>query len=295
MSLKKLRAARKNSFDELTKQMNSVQNSASAAQKDDDNYWKPTCDKAGNGSALIRFLPAPDGEVPFVRYFRHAFQGPTGSWYIEKSLTTIGQNDPVSELNSKLWNSGLESDKDIARKQKRQQKFVSNIYVIKDPSNPENEGKVFKYEYGKIIFDKINAMMNPPVDELTGEAPEPINPFDLWDGANFELRMKKKSGYPNYDDSKFQNPSALSDDEDALEEIYDKVFSLKEYVDPSTFKSYDDLKAKLNRVLGESGEVYVKSENTEKKKEFKPREESPFIDDEDVDLESELAALADED
>ena len=211
----------------------------------DDRIWKPVMDKTGNGFAIIRFLPAPKGEeLPWAKLWNHAFQGPTGQWYIENSLTTIGQNDPVSEHNSALWNSGVESDKEIARKQKRKLQYYSNIYVVKDSANPQNEGKVFLYRYGKKIFDKIMETMQPAFPDET-----PVNPFDFWEGADFKLKLRKVDGYWNYDKSEFADPSALSKKDDELEEIWGKQYSLKEFTDNSNFKSYDELKKRLDVVL----------------------------------------------
>ena len=211
----------------------------------DDRLWKPEVDKAGNGYAVIRFLPAPDGEeLPWAKLYTHAFQG-TGGWYIENSLTTLGQKDPVSEHNSQLWNSGVESDKEIARKQKRKLSYYANIYVVKDSANPHNEGQVFLYKFGKKIFDKITAAMQPEFEDE-----DPINPFDFWAGANFKLKIKKVAGYWNYDSSEFDRQSALLDDDDAMEAIWKKEYSLAELVAPDQFKSYDELKKRLDYVLG---------------------------------------------
>jgi len=221
----------------------------------DDRKWKPTVDEQGNGYAVIRFLPATEGQdLPWVRYWDHAFKGPTGQWYIERSLTTLGQNDPVGELNSRLWNSGIEEDKETARRQKRRLHYVTNIQVINDPANPANNGKVFIYEFGKKIFDKIMDMMQP---EFPGE--EPVNPFDFWTGADFELKIRNVAGYRNYDKSDFKTPAPLAGaDETQLEAIYNTLYDLNEFVvpnypnahDSNWFKSYDDLKAKLETVLG---------------------------------------------
>ena len=221
----------------------------------DDRKWKPTVDEQGNGYAVIRFLPATEGQdLPWVRYWDHAFKGPTGQWYIERSLTTLGQNDPVGELNSRLWNSGIEEDKETARRQKRRLHYVTNIQVINDPANPANNGKVFIYEFGKKIFDKIMDMMQP---EFPGE--QPVNPFDFWTGADFELKIRNVAGYRNYDKSDFKTPVALADaDETRLEAIYNSLYDLNEFVipnypnahDANWFKSYDDLKNKLETVLG---------------------------------------------
>ena len=211
----------------------------------DERLWKPVMDKSGNGYAVIRFLPAPDGEdLPWAKMFSHAFQG-NGGWYIENSLTTIGQKDPLGELNRGLWNSGNESDKDTVRKQKRKLSFYANIYVVKDPANPQNEGGVFLYKFGKKIFDKIMEAMQPEFEDE-----EAINPFDFWQGANFKLKLKKVAGYWNYDSSEFANVSPLLDDDDAMEAIWKKEYSLSALVAPDQFKSYDDLKKRLDNVLG---------------------------------------------
>ena len=243
------------SFAAMKKQ-NSLDSLLGAAQKEsapqekksyvDERLWKPTMDKSGNGYAVIRFLPAPNGEdLPWVKLWNHAFQGPTGQWYIENSLTTLGKNDPVSEYNSKLWNSGIETDKEIARKQKRKLQYYSNIYVVSDSANPQNEGKVFLYRYGKKIFDKVMEAMQPAFEDAT-----PVNPFDFWEGANFKLKRRKVDGYWNYDKSEFDNTSALLDGDDgALEEVFNGQYSLAEFTAPSNFKSYDELKTRLDMVL----------------------------------------------
>jgi hypothetical protein len=213
----------------------------------DDRMWKPTVDKAGNGYAVIRFLPAVEGDdLPWAKYWDHFFQGPTGQWYVEKSLTTISKDDPVSEMNSKLWNTGIESDKDTARKRKRRLHYVSNIYVVSDPENPENEGKVFLYTYGAKIFEKIMDSMQPKFQDES-----PVNPFDMWKGANFKMKIANVAGYRNYDRSEFANVEALNADDSALEGIYNQQHSLNEFTDPSSFKSYSELNLKLTRVLGE--------------------------------------------
>ena len=212
----------------------------------DERFWKPEMDKTGVGSAIIRFLPAPEGEeLPWVKMYAHAFQG-NGGWYIENSLTTIGQKDPVSEYNRELWNSGSDKDKETVRKQKRKLSYYSNIYVIKDPAHPENEGKVFLFKFGKKIFDKILNAMQPEFEDE-----EPINPFDFWGGANFRLKIRKVEGYWNYDKSEFDSPSALLDDDDALEALWKKEYSLSAIVAPDQFKSYEDLEKRLKYVLGQ--------------------------------------------
>ena len=221
----------------------------------DDRFWSATVDKAGNGYAVIRFLPAPQNEdVPFIRMFDHGFQGP-GGWYIENSLTTLGKQDPVSEYNSKLWNSGVEANKEIARKQKRRLHFISNIYVVHDSGNPDNEGKVFLYKYGKKIFDKLNESMNPQfADE------EAVNPFDLWSGANFKLKMRNVESYRNYDKSEFDKAGPLLNDDEELENIWKKEHSLQEFLAPSNFKSYDELQARLSKALGETSQKIARAE-----------------------------------
>ena len=211
----------------------------------DERIWKPVMDKSGNGFAVIRFLPAVKGEdLPWAKVWNHAFQGPTGQWYIENSLTTLGQNDPVSEMNSAYWNSGVESDKEIARRQKRKLQYFANILVIKDGANPQNEGKVFLYRFGKKIFDKCMEAMQPAFEDET-----PVNPFDFWEGAAFKLKIRKVDGYWNYDKSEFDSPSPLFDDDEKLEEVWKKQYSLAEFTAPSNFKSYDELKTRLDTVL----------------------------------------------
>ena len=239
------------------KKQNSLDSLLGAAQKEsapqekksyvDERLWKPVMDKSGNGYAVIRFLPAPEGEdMPWAKVWNHAFQGPTGQWYIENSLTTVGQNDPVSEYNSKLWNSGVESDKEIARKQKRKLQYYSNIYVVEDPANPQNEGKVFLYKFGKKIFDKIMEAMQPEFEDET-----PINPFDFWGGANFKLKLKKVQGYWNYDSSEFDKVAPLLQDDDALEALWKKEYSLSAITATDQFKDYDQLQNRLKMVLGQ--------------------------------------------
>ena len=230
----------------LVKEVEKMNNNGSSSG--DDRVWKLECDKSGNGYAVIRFLPAPNGEdLPFVKLYSHAFQGP-GGWYIENSLTTLGQKDPVSELNSTLWNNGTDAGKELARKQKRKLTYVANIYVVKDPANPANEGKVFLYKFGKKIFDKLTAAMQPEFEDE-----EAIDPFDFWQGANFKLKAKNVAGYRNYDSSEFARPSALLDDDDAMEAVWKGQYSLAELVAADQFKSYDDLKKRLDYVLGNKG------------------------------------------
>lgn len=226
----------------LVKEVEKMNNTSGGA---DERLWKPEMDKTGNGYAVIRFLPAPDGEeLPWAKMYSHAFQGP-GGWYIENSLTTTGGKDPVSEYNRELWNSGNEADKDTVRKQKRKLSYYANIYVVQDKANPHNEGGVFLYKFGKKIFDKIMESMQPEFEDET-----PINPFDFWQGANFKLKLKKVAGYWNYDSSEFDKVAPLLDDDDALEAVWQKQYSLSSLVAADQFKSYEDLEKRLKMVLG---------------------------------------------
>ena len=244
MSFADMKKRSKTDLSSLIKETEKISNPNSFGDRDE-GYWRPELDKSGNGYAVIRFLPAPEGEeLPWARIWNHGFQGP-GGWYIENSLTTLGQKDPVSEYNSQLWNSGIEANKEIARKQKRRLNYTSNVYIIKDPANPQNEGQVKLYRYGKKIFDKINDLMNPEFEDES-----PVNPFDLWEGANFKMKIRKVEGYSNYDKSEFEASSALLDDDDRMEEIWNSQTSLKELVSPDKFKTFDELKTKLDRVLG---------------------------------------------
>ena len=215
----------------------------------DERFWKPTRDKAGNGYAVIRFLPGDaEAPTPWVRYWEHAFKGPSGQLYIEKSLTSIGHQDPVGEMNQKLWNQdGSNAAKAIVRERKRNLRYVANVLIVSDPANPENDGTVKLFRFGKKIFDKIMDSMQP---QFPDEAP--VNPFDMWKGADFTLKIRKVEGYPNYDTSSFKSPSAISDDEARLEEIYNNQEDLSEWTDPKNYKSYDELKVRLASVLGES-------------------------------------------
>jgi len=283
-SFSQMKSARKSSLEKLTGELNKMQNGATQQFGPDTRFWQPSVDKFGNGQAVLRFLPAPKGEdVPFVRIFSHAFKGPTGSWYIENSRTTIGEPDPLGEINSRLWNSGVESDKDVARQQKRKLHFISNVLVLKDPAKPENEGKVFLFKYGKKIFDKLNDIMNPAFDDE-----QPVNPYDFWEGANFRLRIRQFDGYRNYDKSDFAEPSVLSEDDVMLEKIWEQQHSLFEFVDPKNFKSYEELQAKLNRVLGTSVPAIAAAKTSTESfgQQAAPTIKStasPFDDDEDFD------------
>ena len=228
--------------EKLVKEVEKMNNSGNSS---DDRVWKLECDKSGNGYAVIRFLPAPDGEdLPFVKVYSHAFQGP-GGWLIDSCLTTLNQKCPICEHNSGLWNSGMDSNKEVARKQKRKLTYMSNIYVVKDPTNPDNEGKVFLFKYGKKIFDKLTEAMQPEFEDET-----PIDPFDFWTGANFKLKAKNVAGYRNYDSSEFAAQGALLNDDDAMEAIWKKQYSLAEFVAPDQFKSYEEMKKRLDSVLG---------------------------------------------
>jgi len=214
----------------------------------DDRQWKPTVDKAGNGYAVLRFLPASSTEVPWVRYWDHGFKGPSGQWFIEKSLTSIGQQDPVSEMNSKLWNTGRDEDKALVRERKRRLHYVSNVYVVSDPSSPQNEGKVFMFIYGKKIFDKVMDVMQPQFPDE-----KPVNPFDFWEGANFQMKIRQVEGYRNYDKSEFASATPFLDgDETKLEAVYNTMYDLNEFTDPKSYKTYEELRTKLANVLGES-------------------------------------------
>lgn len=291
-------------LDKLTKALEQI--NTNSGESSDDNFWKPEVDKAGNGYAVIRFLPSPaaDGDegLPWAKIYTHGFQGP-GGWYIENSLTTLNEKDPVSEYNSELWNSGIEANKEIARKQKRRLTYISNIYVVEDPKHPENNGKVFLFRYGKKIFDKITEAMNPAFEDE-----KPINPFDMWSGANFKLKIRKVEGYQNYDKSEFDSPSELLDGDDAkLEKLWQSEYSLKEFLDKKHFKSYDELKTRLDRVLGNTG--VVSAPRTQTVESVKPAAvdrvtetksstkelDVPWSEDDDDSIMDHFAALANED
>ena len=249
MSLENLK--RSNSLDKLLGEVQKENAPLEKKSYKDERLWKPEVDKSGNGYAVIRFLPAVEGEdMPWAKVWNHAFQGPTGQWYIENSLTTVGQKDPVSEMNSAYWNTGIESDKEIARKQKRKLQYFSNIYVVSDTKHPENEGKVFLFRYGKKIFDKVMAAMQPEFEDEKA-----INPFDFWEGANFKLKIRKVAGYWNYDSSDFDNTSALFDNDEKIEETWKTQYALNTFTAATNFKSYEELKTRLDAVL--SGTVTV--------------------------------------
>jgi hypothetical protein len=263
-SLSDLRKSR-GGFDKLMKEVEKIA-SPQGESRADDRFWQPEVDKAGNGYAVIRFLAPPKGEeLPWVRIWNHGFQGPTGKWYIENSLTTLNKTDPVSEYNTELWNSGSEANKEIARKQKRKLTYIANIMIVKDPAHPENEGKVFLYKFGKKIWDKIKDLADPQFEDE-----KPINVFDFWEGANFKLKIRNVEGYRNYDKSEFESPSALSEDDSAIEEIWGKQYSLLQFLDEKNFKSYDELKKKFDMVMGLAGGTIStkKAEDTYLDEEF---------------------------
>ena len=248
-SFASLKKSRSSSLSKLVTETSKI-NAPAEGSNEDNRLWTPSVDKAGNGYAVIRFLPEPKGEdLPWVRLFSHGFQGPSGKWYIENSLTTFNEKDPVSEYNSSLWNNGTDAGKEQARKQKRRLSYIANIYVVKDPANPENEGQVKLYKFGKKIFDKLNEKMNPEFEDETA-----VNPFDFWDGADLKLKIRNVEGYRNYDKSEFAEVSPLLDGDDAkLETVYDSMFSLQEFLDRKHFKTYAELQAKLDMVLGLAG------------------------------------------
>ena len=254
MDISKLKSRR----TDITALVEAAKESAGGSKfekEDTSHIWKPTVDKAGNGYAVIRFLPA-EGDVPWVRYWDHGFKGDTGKWYIEKSLTSLGQADPLGEFNAKLWNSGNEDDRATVRKQKRRLHYVVNIQVVSDPSAPHNEGKVFLYQFGKKIFDKIQDLMQP---QFPGETP--CDPFDLWAGADFQLKIRQLDGYRNYDKSEFKASTALAEgDEVQLQAIMNQIYDINYYSDPANYKTYDELQTKLFEVLGETAPRTVKEE-----------------------------------
>lgn len=302
MDIQSLRKMRNSDFGAISNAFEKVANPQSEQKSfTDDRFWRLEGDKAGNGTATIRFLPRVEGdELPWVRIFSHGFQGPTGKWYIENSLTTLGENDPVGELNTQLWNSGSEANKEIARKQKRRLSFTANILIVSDPKHPENEGKVFLWKFGKKIFDKIMDKARP-----TFEDEKPVNVFDFWEGANFKLRMRKKDGYANYDESAFMEPAAISNDDEEILKIANAQHKLSEFTDRKNFKSYDELKKKLNEVL--SGDSFASksaaqiAEDEDRpvaqapKIASKPAPKMPEVNDDDDDVMSYFEKIAKED
>ena len=244
-SFASLKKSRSNDLQKLQSEVEKINNPQNNFSREDDRFWKAELDKSGNGYAVIRFLPPPNGEeMAWAKIFNHGFQGP-GGWYIENSLTTIGQKDPLAEYNSTLWNSGIEANKEIARKQKRRLTYISNIFVVEDKANPQNEGKVFLFRYGKKIFDKVSSMANPEFEDES-----PVDVFNFWDGANFKLKIRKVDGFSNYDKSEFVTPAPLFEDDTKMEETWNSQHSLTEFVGEDKFKSYDELKARLDIVLG---------------------------------------------
>lgn len=272
MDIQTLRKMRNSDFGKIAGEFEKIANPQTQTKSyADDRFWKLEGDKAGNGTATLRFLPRVEGdELPWVRIFSHGFQGPTGKWYIENSLTTLGENDPVGELNTRLWNSGSEANKKIAQAQKRKLSFIANVLVVSDPKHPENEGKVFLFKFGKKIFDKIMDKARP-----TFEDEKPVNVFDFWEGANFKLRMRKKDGYTNYDESAFADPSPISSDDEAILKIANSQYKLSEFLDRKNFKSYDELKRKLEEVL--SGDSFASKTASEISEEDRPVAEAPKI------------------
>ena len=242
-SIAALKRSRSN-LDALTKELSGVSSNNNQKSYVDDRFWKPELDKTGNGYAVLRFLPAvKDEDLPWVKMWSHAFQGP-GGWYIENSLTTMNQKDPVSEENSRLWNSGIEADKEIARKRKRKLSYYANVLIVSDPKHPENEGQVKLFKFGKKIFDKITDKMQPQFEDE-----KPVNPFDFWEGADFKLKIRKVDGFWNYDKSEFDSTKEIADNDEAIEGIWTKQYPLKPFLEAANFKSYDELKSKLDKVL----------------------------------------------
>jgi len=271
MDIQTLRKMRNQDFGKITEQFDKIANPQSGEKKsyDDNRFWRLEGDKAGNGTATLRFLPRVEGdELPWVRMFNHGFQGPTGKWYIENSLTTLGENDPVGELNTMLWNSGSDANKEIARKQKRKLSFIANVLIVSDPRHPENEGQVRLFKFGKKIFDKIMDKARP-----TFEDEKPVNVFDLWEGANFKLRMRKKDGYANYDESVFSEPIAVAPEDEQIVAIVNGQHKLSEFTDRKNFKSYDELKKKLDQVL--SGDTFAGKTAAQMSEEDRPVAQAP--------------------
>ena len=264
-------SSKSSSFDRLKQEVNKM--ASKTEHKKDERFWYPNVDKAGNGYAVIRFLDSPANEdMPFVRLWNHGFKGPAGQWYIENSLTTLGKTDPVSELNSKLWNESADENapgRKQARDQKRKLTYISNIYVIKDAANPENEGKTFLYKFGKKIFDKIKEKMDPQFEDE-----KPMNPFDMIKGANFKLKIRNVEGYRNYDKSEFEEASSLAEDDDEIDRLWKSCYSLQAFLAPDQFKSYDELKAKLNKVLSGGG---YDNEDTSRVETTRRAESAPSV------------------
>ena len=288
-SLKKA-SSKGDTFAKLSREIEKL-NQPAAGSSADERFWKPELDKSGNGYAVIRFLPAPDGEeMPWAKVWSHAFKGPGGQWYIENSLTTLGKDDPVGELNRELWNSGRDSDKEIARAQKRKLSYYSNIYVVQDPAHPENEGRVFLYKFGKKIFDKLVEAMQPAFADET-----PLDPFNFWKGADFKLKIRKVDGYWNYDKSEFAAPKVLGNfDDEKLESIWKEGYSLAEFEAEKNFKSYEDLQKRLNLVLGK-GAAPVRPDLSVDSEEYEPQPSGGFNDDDVSGLKNAVASSPVED
>ena len=308
MDIQALRKMRNTDFGKITSEFEKIANPESGGGKksyQDDRMWKLEADKAGNGTATLRFLPRVEGdELPWVRIFNHSFQGPTGKWYIENSLTTLGEKDPVGELNSKLWNSGSDANKEIARKQKRKLSYICNVLIVSDPKHPENEGQVRLFKFGKKIFDKIMDKARP-----TFEDEKPVNVFDPFEGADFKLRMRKVDGYANYDQSTFMDPTEIAGgDEEKMVEILNKSYKLSEFLDRKNFKSFEELNKKLSDVLDGEGtpiksaaslsedDDYVAPKSTTTTVASKPVtvSKAPEINDDDEDVMSYFQKIADE-
>jgi hypothetical protein len=308
MDIQALRKMRNTDFGKITSEFDKIANPESGGQKSykDERIWKLEADKAGNGTATLRFLPRVEGdELPWVRIFNHSFQGPTGKWYIENSLTTLGEKDPVGELNSKLWNSGSDANKEIARKQKRKLSYICNVLIVSDPKHPENEGKVFLFKFGKKIFDKIMDKARP-----TFEDEKPVNVFDPFEGADFKLRMRKVDGYANYDQSTFMDPSELAGgDEEKMVEILNKSYKLSEFLDRKNFKSFEELSKKLSDVLDGEGSSVKSAAALSEDEDYTPPTRStsttvaskpvsvskaPEVTDDDEDVMSYFQKIADE-
>ena len=270
MDISTLRKMRTSDFGKISGEFDKISNPQSESKSfTDDRMWRLEADKAGNGTATIRFLPRVEGdELPWVRIFSHGFQGPTGKWYIENSLTTLGENDPVGELNTSLWNSGSDANKEIARKQKRKLGFTANVLIISDPKHPENEGQVRLFKFGKKIFDKIMDKARP-----TFEDEKPVNVFDFWEGANFKLRMRKKDGFTNYDESSFSDPTPIASSDEEILAIANKQHKLSEFTDRKNFKSYEELKQKLEQVL--SGDSFTNKTAAQMSEEDRPVAAAP--------------------
>ena len=288
-SLKKA-SSKGDTFAKLSREIDKL-NQPAAGSSADERFWKPELDKSGNGYAVIRFLPAPDGEeMPWAKVWSHAFKGPGGQWYIENSLTTLGKDDPVGELNRELWNSGRDSDKEVARAQKRKLSYYSNIYVVQDPAHPENEGRVFLYKFGKKIFDKLIEAMQPAFADES-----PVDPFNFWKGADFKLKIRKVDGYWNYDKSEFAAPKVLGNfDDDKLESIWKEGYSLAEFEAEKNFKSYEDLQKRLNLVLGK-GAAPVRPNINVDSEEYEPKPSGGFNDSDLAGLKSAVASSPVED